>query len=146
MPAGAKGKYTDGVTVARILEFLSIGGTQKGACGYAGISEETYYNWLDDHLEFNESVKPARLEALKMKESQLAAIRRDDPHWFAALLFWLKTQGGYRENFGVQHSGEVKVVHERSEKEIAAQKELARLTPAGRESVIESFRRALHEN
>jgi hypothetical protein len=56
------------------------------------------------------------------------------------LIFWMKTQGGYRDRVAVEHSGDMTVKHERTEREIAAERELSRLAPEGRRAVLDAFR------
>jgi hypothetical protein len=57
------GKYKP-ETVDKICKFLRMGSTARGACGYAGICEDTYYDWIKNHSEFSELVKKAKDESL----------------------------------------------------------------------------------
>lgn len=66
-----KTKFTD-ERATKILEALRLGVPQKTAITYAGVSETTYYRWLQEGeapdapaplREFRESVRAARAEA-----------------------------------------------------------------------------------
>ena len=56
--AGAKGKYTEAAPL--VLNFISQGMSNKDACAKAGIEEQTFYRWLQEKSEFNESFKEAK--------------------------------------------------------------------------------------
>jgi len=56
------GKY-DPAVVARIVQAVEMGATYELACGYAGISESTFYAWKK---------KPEFLESLKAAEGRAA--------------------------------------------------------------------------
>jgi len=48
---------------ARIIEGLKEGMTRRGACGYAGISEDTFTRWLKRFAGFAEQIARAEHEA-----------------------------------------------------------------------------------
>lgn len=56
--AGRKSKYTPRL-VNKIVEFLKKGNNQHDSAIMAGISEDTYYTWMNEKPEFNEAVKKA---------------------------------------------------------------------------------------
>lgn len=57
--AGRKTKYTPDVT-QRIVQALELGATHDLACGYAGISPSTFYDWMAKRPEFSETVNAAQ--------------------------------------------------------------------------------------
>lgn len=65
-PGGRPTKMTQDV-LNKLEEVFAIGGTDKEACFYAGISHQTLYNYQEEHPEFVE-----RKQALKEKPVLLA--------------------------------------------------------------------------
>lgn len=61
--AGRKSKYTP-ETVDKLLSVLRAGATIKDACAYVGISQETFFQWVNRKPEFSEAVKKAQSESL----------------------------------------------------------------------------------
>ena len=55
--AGRKTKYTPAM-VEKIVQALKLGATRRLACAYAGISEETFSQYMHK-VEFSEAVKEA---------------------------------------------------------------------------------------
>ena len=76
--AGAKGKYAEKAPL--ILEYISQGYSNKDAAEKAGISQETFYTWLETKSEFSESFKEAKKQGDKVRinsvESALLDIAR----------------------------------------------------------------------
>jgi transposase len=80
---------------ARIIEALASGLTITAAARLAGISRETYYEWLDRgrqaptgrYREFVEAVGRAEAEAEQRATAQIAVAANDD--WRAAA-WWLE--------------------------------------------------------
>lgn len=76
--AGAKGKYAE--KAPEILKFISQGYSNKDAAEKAGISQETFYTWLETKSEFSESFKEAKKQGDKVRinsvESALLDIAR----------------------------------------------------------------------
>jgi hypothetical protein len=95
--------------VAKICKYLESGGTQIGACGYAGISKQTFHNWLHDKIDFLDSVKKAEDTALAAMEMKLSNLAKDGDR--AAIMFWLKCRGrgNWREHSVVENTGKVGV-------------------------------------
>lgn len=58
MPAGRKTKYTP-ETVEKLVTAVKLGATYDLACGYAGISEDTFYRWMNTKPEFSDTIKGA---------------------------------------------------------------------------------------
>ena len=88
-------------TVNKLEEVFSIGGTDKEACFYAGISHQTLYNYQDRHPEFVE-----RKEALKerpvLKARQTLVKALDTPQY---ALEYLKRKR--KDEFGDNQKHEV---------------------------------------
>ena len=76
--AGAKGKYVE--KAPEILKYISQGYSNKDAAEKAGISQETFYTWLETKSEFSESFKEAKKQGDKVRinsvESALLDIAR----------------------------------------------------------------------
>lgn len=53
---GPKSKRTPEIQ-ARLIEALRDGCTRRASCGYAGISESEFYEWLSDTTEFKEAIE-----------------------------------------------------------------------------------------
>lgn len=75
---GAKGKYAE--KAPEILKYVSQGYSNKDAAEKAGISQETFYTWLETKSEFSESFKEAKKQGDKVRinsvESALLDIAR----------------------------------------------------------------------
>lgn len=74
-----------------LLEHLRIGHTDIDACSLAGISQSSFYEWIQEDAEFSESVTQARLRA---KDTCIKVIRKQaltDATWAA---WWLTRKGG----------------------------------------------------
>lgn len=94
---GRRSKYTP-ETVKKLTDAIKLGATYELACGYAGISFETFRQWRDR--------KPAFLDAIKAAEGVaavgwLAKIEKaaSDGTWQAAA--W-KLERRYPEEYGRQ--------------------------------------------
>lgn len=61
-PRGAPTKQTPD-RAKRILDALRAGNTRQAACHYAGISDETFANWLKRSLEFLDAVTRAEADS-----------------------------------------------------------------------------------
>lgn len=76
--AGAKGKYAE--KAPEILKYISQGYSNKDAAEKAGISQETFYTWIETKSEFSESFKEAKKQGDKVRinsvESALLDIAR----------------------------------------------------------------------
>ena len=76
--AGAKGKYVE--KAPEILKYISQGYSNKDAAEKAGISQETFYTWLETKSEFSESFKEAKKQGDKVRinsvESALLDVAR----------------------------------------------------------------------
>lgn len=91
----ARSKYTP-ERVKRFLDAVRLGSTYRLAAAYAGISHETYANWLDSKPEFFAAVKEAEGVAVV---GWLAKIEKaaNDGNWQAAA--W-KLERRLPEDFG----------------------------------------------
>lgn len=59
--AGRKSKYTPD-TVKRLTDAIRLGGSDRDACVFAGISEDTLANWRKTKPDFSESIDRARMD------------------------------------------------------------------------------------
>jgi len=66
----AKSKRTP-ETRERILELLRAGNYHKEAYGAAGISADTFYEWMRDDAEFSEAVQKAESDAVAFHVQQI---------------------------------------------------------------------------
>lgn len=89
-------KYTPD-TVERICQFLKAGNTRKTSAIASGISEETFYTWMRDKLEFSESIKRAEEEAVARN---VAIINKAGQTNWQASAWWLERRR--KEDFGRQ--------------------------------------------
>ena len=98
---------------AEIEQILKEGNTQRTACGYVGICEDTYYNWLqlaeiarekpekergkydDIYIQFSDTVKKARHFARRRFNGIIS--KAADKTWPAAA-WWLERN--YPEEYG----------------------------------------------
>lgn len=76
---------------AKFCEALENGDSILGACGYVGISEKTYYNWINKgkkakrktiYRDFLECVEKAKAKALHNFEQVITSASME--HWQAA--------------------------------------------------------------
>lgn len=90
----AKGKYTP-EKVSAILNAVEVGTPYRHAAAIAGITEETFYQWLKNKPGFSESIKAAEGRAVA---GRLARIRQAEPtHWQASAWF---LERKYPQEFG----------------------------------------------
>lgn len=61
MKAGRRTKYTPD-TIKAILDAIKVGGSDVDACAHAGISQDTFYEWMNSKSEFSEQVTRARTD------------------------------------------------------------------------------------
>jgi hypothetical protein len=59
---GRKSKYTPDV-VKRITDAIQVGATYELACKYAGITRETFYQWINHKPDFSDAVNSAEGQA-----------------------------------------------------------------------------------
>lgn len=92
---GPKSKYTP-ETVDKILNAIAVGAPYVHACGYAGISQDTFERWRAQHTEFAEAIKKAEGKAVV---GWLAKIEKaaSEGNWQAVA--W-KLERRYHEHFG----------------------------------------------
>lgn len=110
MPAGRPTKRTP-ETEKRILDALRVGATRKDASLAAGISQDTFANWLSDSSDFSDAVEKAESED---KLRMLAVITKasQEGNWQAAA--WRLERKdpdnfGRRERQKVEHSGGIEI-------------------------------------
>ena len=104
MPAGRPTKRTP-ETEKRILDALRIGATRKDAGLAAGISKETFCQWMNEFPDFSDSVEKAESED---KIRMLAVITKasQEGNWQAAA--W-RLERKDPDNFGRRERRQVEV-------------------------------------
>ena len=69
--AGRRTKYTPD-TVKRLTDAIRLGGSDRDACVYAGISEDTLARWRVQHADFAENLDRARMEGKLQRIGRIA--------------------------------------------------------------------------
>ncbi len=114
--AGRPTKYGE-ETTTRITQALRAGNTRRAACGYAGISEDTFANWLADKSEFAEAVKKAESDA---EVRNVAIIQKAADTTWQAAAWWLERKHKAEWSSRVEQTGAdgspVKVIVEYADK------------------------------
>jgi transposase-like protein len=98
-----RSKYHQG-SVDAIVDALASGLTIVAACGIVGISQQTYYNWLDKYPEFREAVDGAR----PVFESEMQRVIKEQApkDWRAAA--WL-LERRYPESYSLKREVDVSI-------------------------------------
>lgn len=73
-PKGKKTRKKSVEVVKKVIEALKTGMTKESACGYAGISRATLYNWLNSDEEFLTEVENAEDYWMALVENKKAAL------------------------------------------------------------------------
>ena len=114
--AGKVSKYGQ-ETTDRIIQALRAGNTRRASCGYAGISEDTFANWLKGHSEFAEAVKKAESDA---EVRNVAIIQKAADTTWQAAAWWLERKHKAEWSSRVEQTGAdgtpVKVIVEYADK------------------------------
>ena len=95
MPAGRKTKYTP-ETVKAIIDAVSVGTPYKYAGAVAGISHETFNQWMNKKPEFAEAIKEAEAKALTARLARIVVASSE--HWQAAAAIRLLALTGCRRS------------------------------------------------
>lgn len=80
-----------------IIKSLSDGASVVVACEAAGISRQTFYDWMERDV-FRERVEKTRLELVKTVQSVALACAlkaENDPRYQASLRTWLQVNDGW---------------------------------------------------
>ena len=106
---GRKTKYTP-ETRAKIMQAIQLGATYELAAHYAGISEALFYRWMNQKVEFVESVQKASGTAAMVWLAKIEQAATDG-EWTAAA--W-KLERRYPKMYGrtvqqVEHSGSIDI-------------------------------------
>ena len=116
---GRPTKYNDEV-VRKITQALMAGNTRRASCAYAGISEDTFANWLRDNSVFSEAIKKAEADA---EVRNVAIIQKAADSTWQAAAWWLERKHKADWSSRVEQTGAdgspVKVIVEYSDKPIA---------------------------
>lgn len=93
--AGRRSKYTP-ETVDKLTQAIRLGATYQLACDYAGITRETFYQWMKGKADFSDAIKRAEGAA---SVTWLAKIEQaaSDGNWQAAA--W-KLERRYPDQYG----------------------------------------------
>lgn len=84
---GAPSKFTP-ETVKMVCNALAAGNTRRASCRYAGISHETFYQWLKDQPDFSDAVEKAEADAEVRHVANIAKAANDGT-WTASA-WWLE--------------------------------------------------------
>ena len=93
---GRHGKYTPEV-VESICTYLRQGNTRKTSAICSGISEETFYVWINTKPEFSESIKKAEEDAIAHHVQTIHAFSQSN--WQASAWFLERRR---KDDFGKQ--------------------------------------------
>lgn len=96
--AKPKWQVTDAV-LKNVEEWASQGVTEESMAEYLGISRSTFIRHKAMNLKLKQAVEDGKLSVIDWAASKLVTIMKDDKHpkQVTCLLFYLKTQAGYRE-------------------------------------------------
>ena len=84
-------------------------GNISNACKAAGVSRQTYYDWVKDDPEFAQAVESVKELSLDTAESVLKQLIVKDKN-VTAVIFYLKTKGrerGYGDQAEINLNGKV---------------------------------------
>jgi hypothetical protein len=84
------GKYTEEIA-QKIAELVTLGTPAKYAAIACGISEPTFYRWLDEYDSFKNRIQQMRGQAIADRIATLKKASEDPKHWTAAA-WWLERQ------------------------------------------------------
>lgn len=94
--AGRKTKRTP-ETVEKLTQAIRLGATYSLACKYAGISEQTFYEWLKEFPEFSDAITQAEGAAAMKWLAIIEKAATELPQWAA----W-KLERRYPRDYGRQ--------------------------------------------
>ena len=81
---------------------LNLGNISK-ACKAIQVSRQTYYRWIDDDADFEQSCRDAEESLLDLAENRL--LEKIDKYDTTSIIFYLKTKGikrGYNESTQIE--------------------------------------------
>ena len=123
---------------AFIANMTSTLGNITSSCMAAGISRQTYYNWMRDDLEFKQSVEDVIEESIDFVESSLMErIKEGDT---TATIFYLKTKGKSR-GYVEKTQNETIVKNEMSEQD----KEFDKLPDEAKDRIVRVIQDEKHK-
>ena len=126
-PIGRKSKLTPEVQ-EKIVQVIRAGNYAVVAAAYAGISEKTFYEWLQKgeaapestYGKLRQSIKKAEADSEAEAVAQIKLAARDPKNWVAGMT-WLERryQKRWSRTDRQEHSGAIKIVmiDETSDKE-----------------------------
>ena len=83
--------------------------SQNIAANLVGVKPMTLIGWIKKDEEFGLDVREAIANQVIHRTTQLLA--QCDKGNIAALIFWLKTKGGFSERSTIEHTGKVEHLH-----------------------------------
>ena len=117
--AGRPTKYNE-ETETRITQALRAGNTRRAACAYAGISQDTFANWLKSKSHFADAIEKAEGDA---EVRNVAIIQKAADSTWQAAAWWLERKHKADWSSRVEQTGAdgspVKVIVEYSDKPLA---------------------------
>jgi len=117
--AGRPTKYNE-ETETRITQALRAGNTRRAACAYAGISQDTFANWLKSNSHFADAIEKAEGDA---EVRNVAIIQKAADSTWQAAAWWLERKHKADWSSRVEQTGAdgspVKVIVEYSDKPLA---------------------------
>jgi hypothetical protein len=99
--AGGPTKYSIQV-VQRLTDALRGGNTRRASCAAAGISQDTFANWLREHSAFSDAVEKAEGEA---ELRNLAVIQDATKTTWQAAAWWLERKHKAEWSSRVEQTG-----------------------------------------
>ena len=92
-----------------VCKAVSMGLSQNIAANLVGVKPMTLQNWIKKDVEFELDIREAIANQVIHRTAQL--LEHCDKGNIAALIFWLKSKGGFSEKSTVEHTGKVEHLH-----------------------------------
>ena len=105
---GRPSKLTTGIKDI-VCKAVSMGLSQSIAANLVGVKPMTLNNWIKKDEEFELDVREAIANQVIHRTAQL--LEHCDKGNIAALIFWLKSKGGFSERSTIEHTGKVEHLH-----------------------------------
>jgi len=92
-----------------VCKAVGIGLSQSIAANLVGVSPMTLNNWIKKDQEFELDVRESIANQIIHRTTQL--LKLCDSGNIAAIIFWLKSKGGFSEKSTIEHTGKVEHLH-----------------------------------